>query len=54
MQCIDHRLVALGGVVLGADEIVAAFFRDDAHGVLLVVEGIGGDERVFEPDLWIC
>ena len=45
--------MALGGVVLGADEVVAAFFGDDTHGVLFVVEGIGGDERVFESDLRI-
>ena len=41
----------LGG--LGADEVVAAFFGDDAHGGLLVVQRIGGDEGVFESDLRI-
>ena len=52
-QGMDDRIMALGGVALGADEVVAAFFGDYAHGRLFVVESIGCDECVFESDLGI-
>src|ERR1039457_1381152 len=43
----------LGGIFFGADEIIAAFFQDDTHGVLLVVERISGDQRIDPFDLGI-
>ncbi len=42
-----------GDACFDADERVAAFFGDDADGGLFVVWRIGGDEDVFQPDLWI-
>jgi hypothetical protein len=45
LQSFFDRFETIGGVAFGADEVVAAFFDDDAQGGFFVVERIGGIER---------